>query len=82
MSTRLPAPDTFDQNERNVLVFTGIAHSATHFAELLYPTLAVVISRESGIPLERVLAWSFPSYLLFGLGAVRMAFTGNFDQRA
>jgi MFS family permease len=70
VSTRLPAPDTFDQNERNVLVFTGIAHSATHFAELLYPTLAVVIARESGIPLERVLAWSFPSYLLFGLGAL------------
>lgn len=65
-----PTPARFSRNEINVLVFTGVAHSATHFAELLYPTLAVVIAAETGIALERVLAWSFPGYLLFGMGAL------------
>lgn len=65
-----PTPASFSRNEINVLVFTGVAHSATHFAELLYPTLAVVIATDTGVPLERVLLWSFPAYLLFGVGAL------------
>lgn len=56
--------------ERNVVVVTGLAHAATHFAELVYPTLAVVLAAESGLPLDEVLAWSFAGYLLFGLGAL------------
>jgi FSR family fosmidomycin resistance protein-like MFS transporter len=56
--------------ERNVLLVTGIAHAATHFAELVYPTLAVVLAADTGLPLDHVLGWSFTGYLLFGLGAL------------
>ncbi|HZP40843.1 MAG TPA: MFS transporter [Candidatus Binatia bacterium] len=60
----------FSASERHVLALTGVAHAATHFAELVYPTLAVVLARDTGIPLEHVLGWSFAGYLLFGLGAL------------
>jgi len=60
------APST----ERNVLVVTGLAHATTHFAELVYPTLAVALAAETGRPLAEVLGWSFAGYLLFGLGAL------------
>lgn len=53
-----------------MLLVTGLAHAATHFAELVYPTLAVVLAAETGLPLDRVLGWSFAGYLLFGLGAL------------
>jgi len=58
------------EHERNVLLVTGVAHAATHFAELTYPTLAVVLAHETGLPLAQVLGWSFAGYLLFGLGAL------------
>jgi MFS transporter, FSR family, fosmidomycin resistance protein len=58
------------EHERNVLLVTGVAHAATHFAELTYPTLAVVLAHETGTPLPQVLGWSFAGYLLFGLGAL------------
>ncbi len=45
----------FTRTERHVLALTGVAHTATHYAELVYPTLAVALARETGIPLERVL---------------------------
>ncbi len=58
------------ENERNVVLLTGIGHFSTHFAELMYPTLAVALARETGFPLGQVLSWSFFGYLLFGLGAL------------
>ena len=61
---------TAERNERNVLLLTGVGHFATHFFELMFPTLAVSLARESGVPLERVLTWSFVGYLAFGLGAL------------
>jgi MFS transporter, FSR family, fosmidomycin resistance protein len=60
----------FDRSERHVLLLAGVAHAATHWAELVYPTVAVVLARETGIPLARVLGWSFAGYFLFGLGAL------------
>lgn len=60
----------FDPAERRIVAFTGVAHAATHAAELVYPTLAVALVAETGLPLERVLGWSFAGYLLFGLGAL------------
>jgi MFS family permease len=60
----------YSANERRVLALTGVAHSATHFFELMYPTLAVALARETGRPLAEVLGWSFAGYLLFGLGAL------------
>lgn len=60
----------FSTNERNVLLLTGVAHFATHFFELMYPTLAVSVALELKLPLPQVLGWSFLGYLLFGLGAL------------
>jgi MFS family permease len=66
----MPPSVRFTDNERNVLVLTGVAHAATHYAELMYPTLAVALAHETGLPLREVLAWSFAGYLLFGVGAL------------
>jgi len=60
----------FGSNELRIVHFTGFAHAATHYVELAYPTLAVGLAMETGIPLEVVLSWSFGGYLLFGLGAL------------
>jgi len=60
----------YSTNEWRVLALTGFAHAATHFFELMYPTLAVMLARETGLPLAEVLGWSFVGYLLFGLGAL------------
>ena len=63
---------TFDSNERRIVHFTGFAHAATHYVELIYPTLAVglVAQTPGGPSLEEALSWSFGGYLLFGLGAL------------
>jgi len=58
------------QNTRNVLVLTGVGHFSTHFFELMFPTLAVTLAAQTGLPLAEVLSWSFIGYLLFGLGAL------------
>lgn len=70
MRRRSHARVHFTHNERNVLLLTGVAHTATHYAELMYPTLAVALARETGVPLQQVLTWSFPGYLLFGVGSL------------
>ena len=58
------------QNTRNVLVLTGVGHFSTHFFELMFPTLAVTLAAQTGLPLAEVLRWSFLGYLFFGLGAL------------
>jgi MFS family permease len=60
----------FSPDEARIVHFTGFAHGATHYVELVYPTLAVGLAAETGLPLERVLSWSFVGYLFFGLGAL------------
>ncbi|HJQ84408.1 MAG TPA: MFS transporter [Candidatus Binatia bacterium] len=60
----------YTANERRVLALTGGTHFAAHFFELMFPTLAVALARETGTPLAEVLGWSFAGYLLFGLGAL------------
>ena len=62
----------FDANERRIVHFTGFAHAATHYVELIYPTLAVgLVAQNPGVgSLEEALSWSFGGYLLFGLGAL------------
>jgi MFS family permease len=60
----------FTSDERRIVHFTGFAHAATHFVELVYPTLAITIAADTGLPLAEVLAFSFTGYLLFGLGSL------------
>ncbi|HYR96504.1 MAG TPA: MFS transporter [Candidatus Binatus sp.] len=60
----------YTANERRVLALTGVAHFSAHFFELMFPTLAVALARQTGVPLAQVLGWSFAGYLLFGLGAL------------
>lgn len=64
-------------NERNVVLLTGAGHFSTHFFELMYPTLAVSLAKETGIPIAEVLGWSFLGYLLFGLGALPFGLLGD-----
>ena len=64
-------------NERNVVILTGAGHFSTHFVELMYPTLAVSLAHDTGIPLAEVLRWSFLGYLLFGLGALPFGLLGD-----
>jgi len=63
-----PAP--FTPDETRIVHFTGFAHAATHYMELIFPTLAVGLAAETGLPVERVLAWSFACYVLLGAGAL------------
>jgi len=62
----------FSPNEKRIVHFTGFAHAATHYVELIYPTLAVgLVAQMPGVAsIEEALSWSFGSYLLFGLGAL------------
>ncbi len=60
----------FTTDERRIVHFTGFAHAATHFVELVYPTLAISIAADTGLSLADVLAWSFTGYLLFGVGSL------------
>jgi FSR family fosmidomycin resistance protein-like MFS transporter len=60
----------YTANERRVLALTGVAHFGAHFFELMFPTLAVALARQTGVPLAEVLGWSFAGYLLFGVGAL------------
>jgi MFS family permease len=67
----------FTANERRIVHFTGFGHAATHYVELVYPTLAVALAAETGLPLADVLSWSFAGYLLFGLGALPAGFAAD-----
>ena len=67
----------FDPDEKNVLVYTGLAHTLTHYTELAYPTLAVVYAVEIGLPLEQVLGWSLLGYMLLGFGALPAGFLAD-----
>ena len=55
-------PPRFDSNEKKILAFTGSAHALTHYVELTYPTLAVVLAVEVGLPIKEVLGWSLIGY--------------------
>jgi MFS family permease len=65
------------RNERNVLLLTGVGHFTTHFFELMFPTLAVALARQSDISIDVVFGWSFFGYLLFGLTALPAGLLAN-----
>ncbi|MBW2725934.1 MAG: MFS transporter [Deltaproteobacteria bacterium] len=58
-------PPRFDANEK------------THYVELAYPTLAVVLAFEIGLPIEEVLGWSLIGYMLLGFGALPAGFLAD-----
>lgn len=55
--------------KRRVIWLTGVGHASTHVWELIFPAVAVPMSRELGIPFEEAVTFGFVLYLLFGLGA-------------
>ena len=60
----------FSRSELNTLQLTGIGHFGCHFAMLVFPTAAVSLAHETGVPIAKVLGWSFWGFFLFGLGAL------------
>jgi len=64
----------FSRNEIHTLRLTAVGHFGAHFAMLVYPTAAVAIARQEGLPLDVVLGWSFLGYFVFGLGALPIGF--------
>jgi len=58
-----------------VLLLTGVGHFATHFFELMFPTLAVALARDTGVPLQQVPGRSFLGSLAFGLRALAVGCT-------
>ena len=60
----------FSRSELNTLQLTGVGHFGCHFAMLVFPTAAVSLAHETGVPIAKVLGWSFWGFFLFGLGAL------------
>lgn len=56
--------------ERNILLVTAVAHFLAHFYMLVFPSLALALRDEWGLPFDQVLGLSFWMYLLYGLGAL------------
>jgi len=61
---------TDDRRERAILLVTSTAHFLTHFAMLVFPSLALAIRGDWAMPLSDVLGLGFWMYLLYGLGAL------------
>ncbi len=60
----------YTRNECMLLALAGVGHFNTHLLELMFPTAAIAIAADSGMPLAHVTGLSFAGYLLFGLGAL------------
>lgn len=60
----------YSRNEYMLLALAGFGHFNTHLLELMFPTAAIAIAADSGMPLAHVTGLSFAGYLLFGLGAL------------
>jgi MFS family permease len=67
------AARTSQANQRNATLLAGVGHFTARFFELMFPILAVQMTRELHLPLAEVLRWSFLGYLLLGLGALPAA---------
>lgn len=57
-------------NENKVILASGLSHMFSHYIMLVFPALALSLAREFDVDLSEVLAVSFPSYLIYGLGAI------------
>ena len=56
--------------ERDVLLVTAVCHFLSHFTMLVFPSLALVMADDLGLPFDRVLGLSLGMYMLYGLGAL------------
>lgn len=64
-------------NEKRILIFSSASHFFTHFYILIFPVLVLPLSRDLGLPLDRVLGLSFLMYLLYGLAAIPWGFISD-----
>ncbi len=60
----------FSRNELNSLQLTSVGHFGCHFAMLVYPTAAIALAAQEGLPFDVVIGWSFLGYFIFGLGGL------------
>lgn len=61
---------SFNRNELNSLQLTCVGHFSCHLAMLVYPTAAIVLAGEEGLPFDKVIGWSFLGFFIFGLGGL------------
>jgi len=66
-----------ESQERRIVFLTSSAHFFTHFYMLLFPALLMPMSRDLGLPLDRVLQVSFAMYLLYGFLATPWGFVAD-----
>lgn len=66
-----------NNNEGRILAFASASHFFTHFYILIFPVLVLPLSRDLGLPLDRVLGLSFLMYLLYGLTAIPWGFISD-----
>lgn len=71
------AARTSQANTRNAALLAGVGHFTARFFELMFPILAVQMTREMHLPVAEVMRWSFLGYLLLGLGALPAAVIAN-----
>ena len=61
-------------NERRILLLCGWGHFYSHFYMLAFPSLAMWIQKEFGLPFGDVVALGFWMYLLYGVAALPFAY--------
>ena len=66
-----------NKNEIRILSFASSSHFLTHFYMLIFPILVLPLSRDLGLPLDKVLGLSFMMYLLYGLAAIPWGFISD-----
>lgn len=66
-----------NNNERRILAFSSASHFFTHFYILIFPVLVLPLSRDLGLPLDKVIGLSFLMYLLYGLAAIPWGFISD-----
>ncbi len=66
-----------NKNGKRILTFASTSHFFTHFYILIFPVLVLPLSRDLGLPLDKILGLSFLMYLLYGLAAIPWGFISD-----
>ena len=67
----------FSRNELSSLQLASVGHFGCHFAMLVYPTAAIALAQQEGLPFDMVIGWSFLGYFIFGLGGLPVGFLAD-----